>query len=221
MTDLTRQQWDDLMPHLANRVQLTADGLKAYLEAVEGAFGADVDYAMLIKLYGESADGKRHDKKYSPATCRGSKKVVIEGNPDEDKISTSYVERSNLTMRMGMRRFTRLTNAFSKKVENHAHSVALFFLHYNFVRIHQTLRVTPAMAAGVTDTLHDMKWILGLIDARAPERKKTWPKGRHEIPPVKVKVIHYRGHGSVGVWYYSLLVMESPEQASHASSALE
>jgi len=169
---------DDLMPRLANRVQLTTDGLKAYLEAVEGAFGGDVDYAQLVKLYGESADGKRHDKKYSPATCTGAKKVVIEGNPDEDKISTSYVERQNLTMRMSMRRFTRLTNAFSKKVENHAHSVALHFMHYNFVRIHQTLRVTPAMAAGVTDTLWELDDLVKMIEEAAPKpnRPKTYRK---------------------------------------------
>ncbi len=164
---------DDLRPRLANRVQLTTDGHKAYLEAVEGAFGGDVDYAMLIKLYGESADVQ---KRNSPGECIGIKKRPIEGRPKKEDISTSYVERSNLTMRMGMRRFTRLTNAFSKKLENHAHMCALFFLHYNFVRVHQTLRVTPAMEAGITDTLHDMEWIVGLIDARAPVPAKPGPK---------------------------------------------
>ena len=164
---------DDLRPRLANRVQLTTDGHKAYLEAVEGAFGGDVDYAMLIKLYGESADVQ---KRYSPGECIGVKKRPIEGRPKKEDISTSYVERSNLTMRMGMRRFTRLTNAFSKKLENHTHLCALFFLHYNFVRIHKTLKVTPAMEAGITDTLHDMEWIVGLIDARAPKPKKPGPK---------------------------------------------
>lgn len=143
---------DDLRPRLANRVQLTTDGHKAYLEALEGAFGGDVDYAMLIKLYGESADVQ---KRYSPGECIGIKKLPIEGRPKKEDISTSYVERSNLSMRMGMRRFTRLTNAFSKKLENHAHMCALYFLHYNFVRIHKTLKVTPAMEAGITDTLHD------------------------------------------------------------------
>jgi len=169
---------DDLMPRLANRVQLTTDGLKAYLASVEGAFGGDVDYAQLIKLYGDSADGKRHDRKYSPTTCTGSKKVVIEGNPDEDEISTSYVERQNLTMRMSMRRFTRLTNAFSKKVENHAHRVALHFMHYNSVRIQQTLRVTPGMAANVTDTLWKLDELVRMIEEAAPKpnRPKTYRK---------------------------------------------
>ena len=167
---------DDLRARLANRVQLTTDGHKAYLEAVEGAFGGDVDYAMLVKLYGEETGSRGHEKKYSPSECVGTHKRIVEGRPKEEDISTSYVERSNLTMRMGMRRYTRLTNAFSKKLENHAHMCALFFLHYNFVRIHQTLRVTPAMAAGVTKTLHDMDWIVDLIDARAPKRKKPGPK---------------------------------------------
>ena len=167
---------DDLRSRLANRLQLTTDGHKAYLEAVEGAFGGDADYAMLVKLYGEETGSKGHEKKYSPSECVGAHKRVVEGRPKEEDISSSYVERSNLTMRMGMRRYTRLTNAFSKKLENHAHMCALFFLHYNFVRIHQTLRVSPAMAAGVTDTLHDMDWIVDLIDARAPKRKKPGPK---------------------------------------------
>lgn len=145
----------DLASRLANRVQLTSDGHKAYLQAVEEAFGADIDYAMLVKIYGtapESAKGR-----YSPAECLGTHKAPIEGKPDPEHISTSYAERANLSMRIGMRRFTRLTNAFSKKAENHAHALAIYFMHYNFVRIHQTLRCTPAMAAGVTDTL----WELG------------------------------------------------------------
>ena len=145
---------DDLASRLANRVQLTSDGHKAYLEAVEGAFGADVDYAMLVKLYGatsESAKGR-----YSPAECIGSRKMRIEGNPDIDHVSTSYAERSNLSVRMHTRRFTRLTNGFSKKAENHAHSVALFAMYYNFVRVHKTLRMTPAMAANVTKRLWEM-----------------------------------------------------------------
>jgi 3-methyladenine DNA glycosylase/8-oxoguanine DNA glycosylase len=144
---------DDLKSRLANRVQLTSDGHKAYLEAVEGAFGADVDYAQLVKLYGESPDA---EKRYSPAVCIGAHKTRIEGNPDPKHVSTSYAERQNLNVRMHTRRFTRLTNAFSKKVENHAHSVALFAMYYNFVRIHKTLRTTPAMAAKVTERLWEL-----------------------------------------------------------------
>lgn len=166
---------DDLRARLANRVQLTTDGHKAYLEAVEGAFGGDVDFAQLIKLYGESIEGKRAERKYSPAECAGTKKRAIEGRPDMKAVSTSHVERQNLTMRMGMRRFTRLTNGFSKKLENHLHMLSLYFVHYNFVRIHKSLRMTPAMAAGVTDALHDMEWIVALIDARAPKPKKRGP----------------------------------------------
>ncbi|HYI64212.1 MAG TPA: helix-turn-helix domain-containing protein [Allosphingosinicella sp.] len=163
---------DDLAARLANRVQLTSDGHRAYLEAVEGAFGADVDYAQLIKLYGATiaAPGR-----YSPAACVGSRKRRVEGNPDIDHVSTSYVERANLTMRMHMRRFTRLTNAFSKKVENHAYAVALHMMYYNFVRIHKTLRVTPAMAAGVTDRLWEIGDIVKLIEDAEPATKSRGP----------------------------------------------
>lgn len=154
---------EGLASRLAARVQLTSDGLKAYLEAVEGAFGADVDYAQLVKLYGESPEA---EKRYSPAECIGARKTRIEGDPDPDHISTSYVERQNLTMRMHMRRFTRLTNAFSKKVAAHVNAVALHFVYYNFCRIHKTLRVTPAMAAGVTDRLWDVKDIVALIETK-------------------------------------------------------
>jgi IS1 family transposase len=153
---------DDLAGRLANRVQITTDGHKAYLEAIEGAFGGDVDYGMLIKVYGPAPEGQR---RYSPAECIGAHKERIEGNPDLKHISTSFVERQNLTMRMQMRRFTRLTNAFSKKVENHAHSVALHYMHYNFCRIHKTLRVTPAMAAGVTDRLWSVADIVAMLEA--------------------------------------------------------
>ena len=132
-------------------MQLTSDGHRAFLEAVEGAFGADVDYAQLIKLYGSAPDTFKG--RYSPAECTGIKKVRVEGDPNKKHVSTSYVERQNLTMRMHMRRFTRLTNAFSKKFDSHAHMVALYTVWYNFVRVHKTLRVSPAMAAGVTDRL--------------------------------------------------------------------
>ena len=163
---------DDLRARLANRVQLTTDGHRAYLEAVEGAFGADVDYAQLVKLYGATitAPGR-----YSPAECTGIKKIRREGNPDIAHVSTSYVERQNLTMRMSMRRFTRLTNAFSKKLENHIHALALYFAFYNFCRIHKTLRVSPAMAAGITDRLWSLDDVVAKIDAMAPASKPRGP----------------------------------------------
>ena len=151
----------DVKARLANRVQLTTDGLKAYLEAVEDNFGADIDYAQLIKLYGESLDKERT---YSPVKCTGTEKKVIVGNPQAKHVSTSHIERQNLTMRMHMRRFTRLTNAFSKKVENHAHAVALHFMFYNFVRIHKTLRVTPAMQAGLTTKLWEVEDLVKLAE---------------------------------------------------------
>ena len=154
----------DLRDRLANRVQLTTDGHRAYLEAVEDAFGANIDYAMLIKLYGESADGKEAHRRYSPAEVTGTEKIKIQGNPDRKHVSTSFVERQNLTMRMGMRRFTRLTNAFSKKLENHVHAIALHFMHYNFARIHKTLRVTPAMEAGVSDHVWTLEEIAAMAD---------------------------------------------------------
>ena len=171
---------DDLRARIVNRVQLTTDGHKAYLEAVEGAFGGDVDYAQLIKIYGDEG-GKTAQRKYSPAECTGTKKVKISGEPAKALVSTSYVERQNLTMRMGMRRFTRLTNAFSKKIENHLHMLSLYFVHYNFVRIHKTLKMTPAMAAGVSDTLRDTAWIVSLIDARAPAPKKRGPYKKKSV----------------------------------------
>jgi IS1 family transposase len=151
----------DLAERLADRVQLTSDGLSAYLAAVERAFRGDVDYAQLVKIYNETSEGQ---KRYSPAECIGCERKVIVGYPDPEHISTSYIERANLTMRMGMRRFTRLTNAFSKKIENHAAAIALHMMYYNFVRIHQTLRVAPAMAAGVTDRLWDVSDIIALLD---------------------------------------------------------
>jgi len=165
----------DVASRLANRVQLTTDGHKAYLEAVEGAFGADIDYAMLIKLYGnapESAKGR-----YSPAECTGIRKTPIEGRPDPKHISTSYVERQNLTMRMQMRRFTRLTNAFSKKFENHMHMVAIYTVWYNFIKMHKTLRMSPAMAAGVADELWSMDDLVTMMDEVAP---KPGPRGPYK-----------------------------------------
>jgi IS1 family transposase len=157
---------NDLRGRLANRVQLTTDGHKAYLRAVEEAFGADIDYVMLVKLYGagpattDDAAGRR----YSPAECVGARKETITGKPDPKHVSTSYTERVNLTMRMSMRRFTRLTNAFSKKLQNHEHMVALYALWYNFVRIHKTLQTSLAMAARVTDRLWSMEDVVAMID---------------------------------------------------------
>jgi IS1 family transposase len=162
---------DDLRSRLATRVQLTTDGHRAYLEAVEGAFGADVDYGQLIKLYGEVPE---HAKgRYSPAECIGAKKQPVEGDPDPRHISTSHVESHNRQMRMSMRRFTRLTNAHSKKVANHCHALALYFTWYNFARQHGSLRVSPAMAAGVTDTLLSMEDIVKLTHAYEAAQKSN------------------------------------------------
>lgn len=153
----------DLAGRLSNRVQLTTDGHRPYLEAVEGAFGCEVDYAILNKLYGSEPNAER---RYSPPTCVGVNRARITGRPDPRYMSTSYVERQNLTMRMSMRRFTRLTNGFSKKVQNHAAAVSLYFMHYNFVRIHRSLRVTPAMAAGVTNKLWELEDVLDLVEQK-------------------------------------------------------
>lgn len=151
----------DLADRLSNRVQLTTDGFRPYLMAVTEAFGNDIDFAQLQKIYGDvPADAVR----YSPAKCMGTRTTYVSGKPEAKHISTSYVERQNLTMRMSMRRFTRLTNAFSKKLENHEHAVALFYMHYNFCRIHQTLRVTPAMAAGLTNRVWELADIADLLD---------------------------------------------------------
>jgi IS1 family transposase len=152
----------DLAARLRNRVQLTTDGHRAYLSAVESAFGSDIDYAMLVKMYGADREG---EATYSPAECIGTQTAMITGRPNPAHISTSFVERQNLTMRMGMRRFTRLTNGFSKKVENLQHAVALHFMHYNFCRVHQTLRVTPAMEAGVASHVWSIGEIAALIEA--------------------------------------------------------
>lgn len=152
----------DLAKRLSHRVQLTTDGHTAYLVPVEEAFGADIDYAMLVKIYGSSPE---KDTRYSPAECIECIHKTVSGRPDPNHVSTSYVERQNLSMRMGIRRFTRLTNGFSKKIENHAASVALYFMHYNFCRVHRTLRVTPAMEAGLTDhvwTIGEMLEVIGI-----------------------------------------------------------
>jgi hypothetical protein len=164
---------DDLRSRLANRVQLTSDGHRAYLEAVEGAFGGDVDYAQLVKLYGNAPESMKG--RYSPAECIGARKDRIEGSPDPKHISTSFAERQNLTMRMQMRRFTRLTNAFSKKFENHMHMVELYTVWYNFVKMHKTLRMTPAMAAGVADKLWSMTDLAEMVDATMSKPGKRGP----------------------------------------------
>ena len=155
----------DLAGRLAHRVQLTTDGHRMYLEAVEDAFGCEIDYAQLVKLYGADPEG---EKRYSPAKCIGCKKAQVQGRPARQHVSTSYVERQNLTMRMSLRRFTRLTNAFSKKVENLAHAVALHFMHYNFCRVHQSLGITPAVAAGVADYPWQIGEIIALLEVQEP-----------------------------------------------------
>jgi IS1 family transposase len=152
----------DLADRLANRIQLTSDGHRPYVNAVEAAFGPDVDYAVLHKIYGPSTEAKG---RYSPPECIGATKGLVSGPPDLKHISTSYSERNNLNVRMHSRRMTRLTNAFSKKMENHAHAMALHFLYYNFVRIHKTLKVTPAMAAGVTDRLWEVADMVNVLEA--------------------------------------------------------
>ena len=154
---------DDLASRLANRIQLTSDSHVAYANAVEDAFGVDVDYGQMVKIFGKVPDSLKG--RYSPAACIGARKVAVQGRPDPNHISTSYAERNNLNIRMHSRRMTRLTNAFSKKVANHAHAMALHFLYYNFVRIHQTLKMTPAMAAKVTSRLWEIGDIVGVLEA--------------------------------------------------------
>ncbi|MGP0096187.1 MAG: IS1 family transposase [Terriglobales bacterium] len=160
--DTAHEFMRDVASRIINRIQLTTDGHRVYAEAVEGAFGADIDYAMLVKIYGASGDSP--ESRYSPATCIGCRTGVLAGDPDPDHISTSFVERQNLSMRMGMRRFTRLTNGFSKKLENHGHMVALYFMHYNFCRVHKTLRVTPAMETGLTDHVWEIEELISLLE---------------------------------------------------------
>lgn len=165
--DYAREFMEDVAFRLADRVQLTTDGHGAYLRAVDGVFGLDVDYAQLVKIYGKSREAAKG--RYSPAECIGARKEPNTGRPDMAHVPTSYLGRSNLTMSMSMRRLTRLTNAFSKKLDNHIHMLSIYFVHYNFCRIHKTLHVTPAMAAGISDTVRDMDWVVGLIDAAAPK----------------------------------------------------
>jgi len=161
---------EDCARRISSRVQVTTDAHKPYLEAVEGAFGIDADYAMLHKIYGAPSDEEQ--RRYSPAKCIGCDMKTISGNPDPKHVSTSYVERQNLTMRMSMRRFTRLTNAFSKKIDNHRHAVALYFMYYNFCRVHTTLRITPAMEAGVSDHVWSIEELCTLLPELKPTTKK-------------------------------------------------
>lgn len=160
----------DLAGRMADRIQLTSDGYKKYENAVEAAFGADIDYAMLVKIYGQAPEGQ---KRYSPTEFLATQARKVTGNPDQEHVSTSYVERQNLTMRMSMRRFTRLTNAFSKKLNNHAHAIALHFMHYNFVRIHKSLKVSPAMAAGASETLWNLEDVVKMADDYRNEKNNS------------------------------------------------
>ena len=159
--DTAKAFMQDVASRINSRIQLTTDGHRVYADAVEDAFGSEIDDAMLVKIYG--ASNENPESRYSPATCIGCRTGVLAGSPDPEHISTSFVERSNLSMRMGMRRFTRLTNGFSKKLENHGHMVALYFMHYNYCRIHKSLRVTPAMEAGLTDHVWNIEELIELI----------------------------------------------------------
>ena len=166
---------NDIADRLSNRVQLTTDGHKAYLIAVDRAFDNDIDYAQLVKMYG-GAEGNDQERKYSPNTFNGSKKTKISGDPNPKFVSTSYIERQNLTMRMHMRRFTRLTNAFSKKIENHCYAIALHFVYYNFCKIHSSLSITPAMQSGLTKRVMSIEDICILADIEAPKKRGSYKK---------------------------------------------
>ena len=166
----------DVSERIAGRVQLTSDGFSVYPGVVEDVFGGDVDYAQLVKVYGAGGDPTAPETRYSPAVCTSCIPKRVTGDPDPKHVSTSYVERHNLTIRMSVRRYARLTNAFSKKLANHAYHAALFAVWYNFCRMHKTIRMTPAMKAGVSDTLRDEEWVVSLIDARAPKPQKPGPK---------------------------------------------
>ncbi|MEX2257806.1 MAG: IS1 family transposase [Woeseia sp.] len=166
---------DDLAGRLANRIQLSTEGHKPYLKAVDESFGGDIDYASIVKLYGdEDEKGQTKRRTAGGAKVIGTRKTVVSGNPDHGRITTSYAERQNLTMRMSMRRFTRLTNGFSKKVENHMHAISLHYMFYNFGRIHQSLKVTPAMAAGITDHVWTLEEIAELAPIKAPKQRGTY-----------------------------------------------
>lgn len=166
----------DVAMRLTNRVQLTTDAYHAYLNAVDNAFHLDIDYAMLVKLYGTSEGVSETERKYSPSECNGTKKRIISGEPNKKFISTSYVERQNLTMRMHRRRFTRLTNAFSKKIENHCCAIALHFVYYNFVKIHKSLSVTPAMQAGLSKRLMSIEDIVNLVPVEVTKKRGNYKK---------------------------------------------
>lgn len=172
---------NDVAGRLANPVQLTTDGHKAYLRAVENAFENGIDYAMLVKMHGASEGTNQHEKKYSPAECTGCKKIKISGEPNAKFVSTSYVERQNLTMRMHMRRFTRLTNAFSKKIENHGYAIALHFVYYNFCKLHKSLSVTPAMQAGLTKRVMKLEDIATLANIDAPIKRGVYNKKKYLV----------------------------------------
>jgi IS1 family transposase len=171
----------DVASRLANRVQLTSDGHKPYLKAVEDAFGGEVDFAQLVKYYGPSEGNTQTERKYSPGECTGTKKQVVSGQPRDKFISTSMVERQNLTMRMHMRRFTRLTNAFSKKIENHCHGLALYFVYYNFCKIHKSLSVTPAMQAGLVKKPMTFEDIAMLTETEGPKKRGPYKKKDKEV----------------------------------------
>jgi IS1 family transposase len=171
-----REFMQDVASRLSNRVQLTTDGHKAYLNAVDDAFGGQIDYAQLIKIYGQP-EGNANERRYSPAECRSTEKHVVSGEPREKFVSTSYVERQNLTMRMHMRRFTRLTNAFSKKLENHRHALSLYFVYYNFCKIHKSLSVTPAMQAGLTKKPMTIEDIANMVQDETPKKRGSYKKG--------------------------------------------
>jgi hypothetical protein len=166
----------DVASRLANRVQLTTDGFHSYLDAIDNAFQLDIDYAMLVKTYGAPEGTSQTERKYSPNECIGIKKRIVTGDPHDKFISTSYVERSNLSIRMGNRRFTRLTNAFSKKLENHIHSLSLYFVYYNFCKIHKSLSVTPAMQAGLTKKPMTLEDIAMMCDYEAPKKRGSYKK---------------------------------------------